>query len=145
MTAFAKVIRETGLSAVILAIGQRLVPPHLTGRLCVTLPSGRVIELGDRHAAHPARLYLRNWRPLWRAMRRSSVGFCESYVDGDWDSPAPEKVLGFYLQNREAFSRASRLLMRKSLAVKLWHRLRANSKRGAKRNIEAHYDIGNDF
>ncbi len=145
MTATAHIPRDSGFSLLILAIGRRFIPPQLTGKLSIYLPSGRCIELGHSGCRPHAELHLRSWMPLWRSMRRSAVGFCESFIKGEWDSPAPEKVFMFYLQNRESFDRAGRLWMRKSWAVRLWHLLRANSQRGAKRNIEAHYDLGNDF
>jgi cyclopropane-fatty-acyl-phospholipid synthase len=145
MTATAHVPRDSGLSYLILAIGRKFIPPRLAGRLSIFLPSGRCIELGNGRGGVEAELHLRSWMPLWRSMRRSAVGFCEGFINREWDSPAPEKVFSFYLQNRESFDRAARLWVRKSQAVRLWHQLRANSRRGAKRNIEAHYDLGNDF
>ncbi len=145
MTATAHVPRDSGLALLILAIGRKFVPPQLTGRLSIYLPSGRCVDLGNGGGGPQAELHLRSWMPLWRSMRRSAVGFCESYMKGEWDSPAPEKVFMFYLQNRESFDRAGRLWVRKSRALRFWHMLRANNKRGAKRNIEAHYDLGNDF
>ncbi len=145
MTAPAYASRDSGLSAIVLAMGLKLVPPQMTGRLLIYLPSGRCLDLGDRKVAHPAELHLRSWKTVWRSMRRSSVGFCESYVNGEWDSPAPERVFAFYLRNREAFDRAGRFWVRRSGAVRAWHLLRDNDKRGAKQNIEAHYDLGNAF
>lgn len=145
MTATAHVPRDSGLSLLILAIGQKFIPPQLSGKLSIYLPSGRCVDLGNSGGGPQAELRLRSWMPLWRSMRRSAVGFCESFIKGEWDSPAPEKVFMFYLQNRESFDRAARLWVRKSRAVRFWHMLRANSKRGAQRNIEAHYDLGNNF
>ncbi len=96
-------------------------------------------------SAAPAELKLNNWNPLWRAMRRAAVGFCESYVAGDWDSPAPERVFEFYLRNRHGLDDAGRFVMFRSFAVRAWHLLRPNNRKGSKRNIEAHYDLGNEF
>jgi cyclopropane-fatty-acyl-phospholipid synthase len=145
MTATVHVPRDSGLSRLILSLGRRFIPPQIAGRIEIHLPSGRCLELGDRRMGATAELHLRNWNPLWRSMRRSSVGFCESYIAGEWESPAPEKVFSFYLRNRASFNRAGKVWMRRSKAVRLWHLLRNNSKRGSKRNIEAHYDLGNDF
>jgi cyclopropane-fatty-acyl-phospholipid synthase len=145
MTASAYATRDSGLSALVWAIGRKLVPPKIVGRLLIYMPSGRCLEIGDKHAGPAAELHLQNWKAIWRSMRRASVGFCESYVNGEWDSPAPERVFAFYLQNREAFDQAGRWWVRESKAVRAWHLLRDNDKNGAKRNIEAHYDLGNDF
>lgn len=145
MTAPAYATRDSGLSALVLAIGLKLIPPKIIGRILIYLPSGRCLDIGDRRVGPGAELHLRSWKTVWRSMCRSSVGFCESYVNGEWDSPAPERVFAFYLQNRESFDRAGRLWLRRSKAVRAWHLLRDNNKRGSRRNIEAHYDLGNDF
>ncbi|MCB1381097.1 MAG: class I SAM-dependent methyltransferase [Alphaproteobacteria bacterium] len=145
MTAPAYATREPGLPAQILAIGLKLVQPRIAGRLSIHLPSGRCLDIGDRRISQAAELHLRSWKTLWRSMRRSSVGFCESFMKGEWDSPAPERVFAFYLQNRESLDRAGRFWMRRSRAVRAWHLRRDNDRPGARRNIEAHYDLGNDF
>jgi len=128
----------------VVAIGRLFTPKSLAGQLRLTLPGGQRIDLGQS-TGPAAELHLTSWRCLWSSMRRGAVGFCEGYMTGDWDSPAPERVFDFYLRNREALDTASRGIMFRSLAARLWHLLHANNRSGSKANIEAHYDLGNAF
>lgn len=133
------------LTNLIVAIGQRLAPPNIRGHLLLTLPSGKAIELGRASHGPTAELHLKSWQPLWMAIRRSDVGFCESYIDGHWDSPDPSRLIGFYLQNQHIISRTAAALRFRNLADRAWHMFRDNSPAGSKRNVEAHYDLGNEF
>jgi len=137
--------RDDWLSRLIVLAGNRIVPRTLKGHLTLDLPSGRRIELGMAGGQPAAVLCLKNWRPLWSSMRRKATGFCESYMAGDWESPDPRAVFHFYLENRPTLDHAARPLFFRSLGDRLWHLLRDNSKTGSKRNIEQHYDLGNDF
>jgi cyclopropane-fatty-acyl-phospholipid synthase len=145
MTAEYAIGREDALGRLILAVGRRLTPSTLRGHLVLELPSGRRLDIGQRAHGPTAELRLRNWRPVWASMRRAALGFCESYIEGHWDSPDPVQVMRFYLHNRASLDRAAKPVFFRSLADRLWHVLRDNSRRGSKRNIEAHYDLGNDF
>jgi cyclopropane-fatty-acyl-phospholipid synthase len=78
-------------------------------------------------------------------VRRGADGFGESYMAGDIESSDVTGVLRFYLQNREALDGAAAPVFFKSLFDRLFHMRRANTKSGSKRNISAHYDLGNGF
>jgi cyclopropane-fatty-acyl-phospholipid synthase len=136
---------ESALTRLILAAGRRLLPAGLDGGLDLELPSGRTLRIGQRQVAADATLVLSSWQPLWAAMRKASIGFAESYLDGGWDSPDPGAVIRFYLRNRNSLNRAGRPIFPRSLADYLRHIWRRNSRAGARRNITAHYDLGNDF
>ncbi len=73
------------------------------------------------------------------------LGFAESYVRGDWSSPDLAGLLYLISLNLEALASAGR----RSAGVRLWsrlqHALNANTRWGSRRNIAAHYDLGNDF
>ena len=143
MTGTAPGLHRDLLTMLIFGIGRRLKPRRIRGHLVVTLPSGRTIELGQASHGPSAELHLKSWQPVWAAIRRADVGFCESYIDGEWDSPDPSRLFGFYVQNR--YNRDAGAFRFRNLADKVWHMLRDNNPAGAKRNIEAHYDLGNDF
>ena len=74
-----------------------------------------------------------------------ALGFCESYLDGDWSSPDVETLFGYFLVNFDRLNErmAGRRWYR--LAQHAAHLLRPNSRKGAKRNIAHHYDLGNAF
>jgi cyclopropane-fatty-acyl-phospholipid synthase len=111
----------------------------------ITLPSGRVLTIGMPGTGVAADIQLKSYRPLWSSMRRASIGFAESYVEGEWESSDPGKIIRFYLHNRHQFNRSARALFYKSIADKMWHWRRDNDRHKARENIEAHYDLGNEF
>lgn len=73
------------------------------------------------------------------------LGFAESYMRGDWSSSDLAALLYLISVNLEALAKAER----RSAGVRLWsrlqHALNANTRWGSRRNIAAHYDLGNDF
>ena len=137
--------RESLIGQAIAATGRRLLPRELVGGLTLTLPSGRQHRIGFQKPGIHCDLTLRNYRPVFSAMRRGAVGFAESVMLGDVDSTDMTAVLRFYLSNREALNRAGKSVFFKSIGDRLFHMLRPNTRAGARRNISAHYDLGNDF
>ena len=127
----------------------RLVVLVLLGRLC----DGRIeiAEAGRRRAFGPADAELRarvtvNDPAAWRGALRGSVGLGEDYLEGRWE--ADDLVALLRIAARE-LQRPSRLRGALARARGLAHRLRRlvpeNSRRGARQNISAHYDLGNEL
>ncbi len=81
-----------------------------------------------------------------RILLHGSVGAGESYMDGEWDCDDLPALLRIMLRNRSALEGLEGLAsLPATLAGTLRHRLRRNSSRGSRRNIRAHYDLGNEF
>jgi len=77
---------------------------------------------------------------------RGALGGAESYMDGQWSSRTLTPLLQILVRNREALEGLERGAVRLFRpGLRLLHALRRNSRRGAQRNITAHYDLGNDF
>ncbi len=125
--------------------GQRWLASDFDGALDVTLTSGRTLRLG--HAGTPAAAHVtfRSYRVVQRSIARASIGFAESYMDGDVEVDDLVGLFRFFLKNRPGLSEAGRGLFRVRLPDRLFHWRRANSKRGSKKNIAHHYDLGNAF
>jgi len=83
-------------------------------------------------------------RLLLRLARSGALGFGEGFLAGDWQSPDLFPLLECLARNQAAMVPTQRLSPGRVLAL-LKHRARWNTRRGARRNIEAHYDLGNDF
>lgn len=132
-----------------LPLPQRLLVRRLArirrGQLRLRI-AGHTLQIGSRAGGRQADMAVR--RPmalLWRLARRGDLGFAESYVAGDWDSDDPATLLQLLAENLdELFAVAQRSGIVRLLGG-LRHRLRRNSLRGSRRNIAAHYDLGNDF
>lgn len=95
-------------------------------------------DLEARIDVHDPRFYI-------AVARRGSVGAGESYMDGHWSSedlPAVIRVLARNAGLGQVDRGITRLIQP---GLKLLHALRRNHRRGARRNIAAHYDLGNDF
>lgn len=128
---------------VIRLITRALRGAEIVGCLTLELPSGRVETFG--RDGPEARVVLASMRPLWRGLRRGALGLVEAHIEGEIDSPDLAAVLRFALANRHAYHALSGGLTRPRLIDRLWHRWRANTLTGSRRNIAAHYDLGNAF
>ena len=115
------------------------------GRLVVETPRGERLAFGSGDHGPAAVLRVRDWRMAARTLRGGDVGFAESHLDGEWDSPDLVRLLTVIAANQAALERAfyGRSWMRAVLRVRHW--MRRNTRRQARRNIVAHYDLGNAF
>lgn len=124
---------------------RRLVSGLTHGRLRVVLPSGSVVDKTGPEDGPDAVIVVHRWRMLRRVIAAGDIGFAEAYMDGDWTTPDLTAVIRLAARNDEALSPAIMGSPVMRLANRLRHLLRPNSPRGSRRNIEAHYDLGNDF
>ncbi|WP_293958811.1 cyclopropane-fatty-acyl-phospholipid synthase family protein [Sneathiella sp.] len=92
-----------------------------------------------------AHLDIHNMRVVTRTLWGGDTAFAESYMDGDWDSPDLTTLLTFGQKNADALSASLGPSWAMRLASRLRHAFRKNSKKGSRRNIAAHYDLGNGF
>ncbi len=118
----------------------------IAGRLTITLPDGATYQLSSNTATGPhAIIRVRRWRALRRLTTRGDFGFVESYLDGDWESPELADVIELAARNHESWNLTRLQGFFHHLVNRVAHLLHANTKSGSRRNIAAHYDLGNDF
>lgn len=115
-----------------------------TGTLRLTTPEGLTLQFGDGGEPR-ADLQLRDWTALRRIFRSGDLGLAFCYRDGEILTGDLTALLRLALRNLDALQQAARRNRLLELFYRLRHRLRANTRRGSARNIEAHYDLGNDF
>ena len=113
------------------------------GHLVVGLPDGTRRELGRGDPS--ASIEFRDWFAFGEIMQSGDVGFGESYIEGRWHTPDLVGLLTLLAANRGAIDRAVYGGFWRGLLYRARHWLNANTKRGSRRNIAAHYDLGNDF
>lgn len=113
------------------------------GQLEMGWPDGSSDWFGE--GARKVHLQVRDMAMFEQVLARGDIGFAESYLDGHWDSPDLTALLTLLADNRDALRRAVYGSWRSLLAARVRHWLNGNSKAGSKRNIMAHYDLGNDF
>lgn len=113
------------------------------GALSVELPEGQHVRVG--HGALVAHWRICDAAVFDLVLATGDIGLAEAWMDGAWDSDDPTALLTLLGRNRELLGRAVYGRFLRLLGHRLWHTLRANTRVGARRNIEAHYDLGNDF
>jgi cyclopropane-fatty-acyl-phospholipid synthase len=109
------------------------------------LPDGSVRLLGGRGKGPVAIVHLHSWAALVRLALSGSVGWYRASEHGEWSSPDPVPLFDLFMRNGEALGNVGRARGPWRWINKAVHALHRNDRRGAKRNIHAHYDLGNDF
>ncbi len=125
--------------------GLRMLLRLKYGSLTLGLPDGRKILFQGEHDGTDATLLVRDFRFVGKSMAGGDIGFGESYMNGDWDTPDLAGVLEFFSSNLDAATNLVKGGPVTRMMHWLYHRLRPNTRDGARKNISAHYDLGNDF
>jgi cyclopropane-fatty-acyl-phospholipid synthase len=114
------------------------------GTLILTTPEGRQLQFGNGSAPR-ADLRLHSWQALRTILRNGDIGLAECYRKDMISTTRLTDLMRLALRNQEALREAllGNPLLR--FGYRLRHLLRRNSRRGSSRNIQAHYDLGNDF
>jgi cyclopropane-fatty-acyl-phospholipid synthase len=116
------------------------------GRLDLQLPDGAQLRFGAADAAGPhAAMRLSNWSVCAAALKSGDIGFAESYIAGDWSTPDLAALMRLLVANRDAIEAAMYGHWWGRLLYRAKHVLHRNSRRGSRKNIHAHYDLGNPF
>jgi len=124
-----------------LALARRLK----LGRLTLYLPDARTAVFSGNQPGPQAEMRVRNPRVFRRLLSGGLLGLAEAYLEGDWDSADLTSLIALGAVNDEILGSALTGKNLKRLTSRVIHSLRPNSKRGARRNIAAHYDLGNAF
>lgn len=114
------------------------------GSLTLQLPDGTVQRFGSIEGPH-ASLRLHNWNVCTAALKSGDIGFAESYIAGDWHSPDLTSLLRLFIANRRDIEDMVYGSWLGRLAYRVRHLLNRNSKTNSRKNIHAHYDLGNAF
>ena len=115
------------------------------GTLDITLPDGRTIRCGGDEPGPAAQMKIYNYDFAWRLARGGDIGIAEAYLRREWDTPDLTQFLYLFCVNHALIQSmlGNRPLARMVQIVRHW--FNRNTRRQAKRNIYAHYDIGNKF
>lgn len=113
------------------------------GSLHIVLPDGSLTRCG--HGEPQATLHLRNWHVCEAVLKRGDIGFAETYMAGDWTSDDLARLLDVLILNRNALENMVYGTWWGSAYYRIKHWLQGNTRKQARKNIQAHYDLGNDF
>jgi cyclopropane-fatty-acyl-phospholipid synthase len=117
----------------------------MAGDLTFVLPSGRSVRIQARTPGPVARVIVHDFNFMSRALMSGDIGFAEGYMAGEWDTPDLTAVLSIFSLNFQNLSRVTEGNPLVGLLNFVGHFLNRNTREGSKKNIHAHYDLGNAF
>ncbi len=136
----------SGTPLVFRAAARTIIRNWNTGVMTFVLPDGREIRLEGREPGLEARLVVRDYDFIKRTISNGTIGFGEGYMAGEWDTPDLSVLLEVLAQNYARFEKVSFGSRFMAALNVIEHALgRNNSRSGSKKNIQAHYDLGNAF
>jgi len=133
-----------GAAQRVMALLQRL--QH--GTLHVQWPDGRIEQFGKLSSEGTglnATLHLHSWEPLTQALKSGDIGFAESYIAGEWTTNNLADLLRLLVANRRDMEDVIYGHWLGRLFYRVRHLLHRNTRSNSKKNIHAHYDLGNAF
>lgn len=116
------------------------------GSMTVSLPDGRIFLFDQGFPGPSARVDIKDMALANRLLLRGDIGFAEAYMDEQFSTPDLTATLEYCAMNFDSAGSLARGNNIRNAIVKFIDMLtRRNTKNGAKKNILAHYDLGNDF
>ena len=122
-----------------------LVKVHY-GRLHFTTPGGERVTFHGPQSGPEAEFCISSWDVIRRMAERGDIALGEDYIAGLWTTPDIEALFSFFLVNLDALEGfANGNTLQRSLLALNNQFVRRNNREGSRRNIQAHYDVGNEF
>ena len=118
----------------------------VSGSITVTLPDGRVLRFQGARPGVDADLHIKDFAVVNRVMANGDIGFAEGLMAGEWDTTDLARILEAFSSNLDQMPRLlmGGPIMRAINAIR--HKLlNRNTREGSRKNIHAHYDLGNRF
>lgn len=113
------------------------------GVLLLHFPDGQIARFGQ--SGKTIELHMRDWSLISQSLKSGDIGFAESYIDGQWQTNDLPSLIELFACNREGLEAVIYGNWLGKLVYLVKHALNRNSRKGSRRNIHAHYDIGNSF
>jgi cyclopropane-fatty-acyl-phospholipid synthase len=115
------------------------------GQLTVVSPENEKFIFRGERSGIEANIQIHDWTVCKACLKSGDIGLAETYIEGLWDSTDIQSLLRLFLVNRQVIEKAIYGNWWGRLGYRIKHWLNKNSKSGSKKNIHAHYDIGNAF
>ncbi len=116
-----------------------------SGTLELVTPDGKTRVFGGKKPGEKAKIELRDWRVVSNMMKKGDIGFAEDYRAGLWESDDLTALTMLGLKNKKAMDKMILGSQVFRSISNFSYLLRLNTLKGSKKNIHAHYDLGNDF
>ncbi len=115
------------------------------GQIIIKTPEGETVQVNGSHKGYSIYVELHDWRVIANLIIKGDVGFAADYRDGYFTTDNLYDLICFGLQNEHLFQHYAHGSLWFKLLSKLLYLTRCNTLKGSKRNIQAHYDLGNEF
>ncbi|HKJ63247.1 MAG TPA: class I SAM-dependent methyltransferase, partial [Hyphomicrobiales bacterium] len=116
------------------------------GSLTFVLPDGeKVVFQGAEELDAQAVIIVKDYNFARRTVFGGDIGFFESYSDGEWETPDLAACLYIFARNADFMQEAFKASGIVTFFQNLHHQFNKNTRAGSRRNIIAHYDLGNSF
>ena len=122
----------------------RLLQQLRHGSITLTLPDGRVQTMGDGQGPRVS-MRLNNWNVFGASLKSGDIGFAETYIAGDWTTPHLTELISLLIANRKALDDVIHGSWLGRLLYRVRHLMHRNTRSNSRKNIHAHYDLGNPF
>ena len=122
----------------------RMLQRISVGGLRMQLPDGRTLDFGQTTGPQ-ASIVLHNWQVFGASLRSGDIGFAETFIAGDWETPDLTALLELLIVNRRPMDDLIFGTWWGRLAYQIRHWMRRNNRKNSSKNIHAHYDLGNAF
>ena len=116
------------------------------GSLRLQTPKGALVTIKGQKPGPEAHMHIHEWSVIERIIARGDIALGEDYIAGKWETENIENLISFFLLNINRMEKYAHGNALSRFGFNLYNRfLRKNSKTGSRRNIQAHYDVGNEF
>lgn len=117
-----------------------------TGHLNMIYPDSSIRHFGDLESKDSADIKIHSYGFFTRLLIDGDIGFGEAYMNHDWDSSDPVRLVSFFINHCGADEITNVIIRNTGLIInRIRHRRKRNTINGSKQNIHHHYDLGNDF
>jgi cyclopropane-fatty-acyl-phospholipid synthase len=128
-----------------LRLGLQFARLMRAGKLNMVLPDGSTHHFEGAEPGPSATMIVKDARMVAKLAFGGCLGLAEGYMEGMWDSPNVTDVLALGTANEQAWDNMLHGKTWARFASWLMHKLRPNTRKGSRKNISEHYDLGNDF
>jgi cyclopropane-fatty-acyl-phospholipid synthase len=128
-----------------LQLGLQFAKMMRAGKLNLVLPDGSTHHFDGVEPGPSATMIVKDARMVGKLAFRGCLGLAEGYLEDMWDSPNVNDVLALGTANEQAWEEMLRGKFWARFVSWLMHKLRPNTRKGSRKNISEHYDLGNDF
>jgi len=137
-------VRTQTSRALLASFMQHMLRKVDCGEILLQTPAGRRFLIGGKRAGEQTHVTLHRWKCMLRLLISGDLGFADGYLAGEWSTPNIYSFLSA-AGSRSNDSASFEGLKPPQPLTKFRHALNRNTRRGSRRNIAAHYDLGNDF